>query len=898
MRHYPKKYYSKKNDNIHSPISGDCLFSTSLSVNNVDTNMFYNLLQLQLYCSYLPIHNPVVSLFLNRDTFTDRIQEQKQPAAMHAADCKKISKNIVSWWLVDNHMHISQAYDIMMHYQINTCMKKLIDTHILAPEKVCYYWDFDAGCSIDATQVSLVPRPSKIHRIRCFVDGKKDSVILYLSELHLLFGIVAIAVSPEDRRYRKMIGKKIIIPIINKIVPIVWDDVVVPTVFNGIKPIIPAHDPLSLAVAHRHNLPCDIYAVDAYGVFQEHAGIYQSKYYRDFIENIIQYLQEIHNYDWVEDAVLDVPFCQKTDRYLWYFSQDGRVLRTAQFSQHMLDYINSSSFVASVEQKQDIVAGIERVDDIVVSQSHGTVWIAQIGKDFYTIDTIASIAPTGKYRGLFIMIVDMLCQGILSYDFTIEDCIDSWFGDQKLYMHYIQLLKSLYGKKSTWKNDIESLNKVLEEITQSDASAMDVLVDMLDDAPFLIKHRHRYCLSPEVTLSHHGFVSSLFLSASLSYVLAVSWSWSGASRFALYDNHFVSFFCLSYVLDSVFDRSCSWYILPDTTYNISEASFDKTCVEPLRYHSSDTMRLALIKQQIHDLQAHELIVQKIWNVCRYVYMEVLAKWSLSVVWDDSLIEYMARDIHQLTVFDQWILYVFFDMADKLREVNDITFPLQYRIDMLYTAIVEDFSIKYISVVKKMAWPMSHAVMIICISMIYKMLAPLFPQMMEQVHQLFGSSLIKSITLTDLRLPSKNYKIHLLMSIVGSLVKMKSKLLLKNHQQVDVCIQWSTDMIDFLNQHRPILDIVNIHTFSCIGMDKDIDSSYMQENIIDIVLWVKVHNASLIDRDRLYILLKEKQEYLQHLRVLESVSHNPDRELKIEKIKDEIHDIQYQIMKEK
>lgn len=63
-----------------------------------------------------------------------------------------------------------------------------------------------------------------MHRVRCFIDSKKDSIILYLSAEHLLFGIVGVAVDPEDRRYRKLIGKKIIIPIINRIVPIVADE--------------------------------------------------------------------------------------------------------------------------------------------------------------------------------------------------------------------------------------------------------------------------------------------------------------------------------------------------------------------------------------------------------------------------------------------------------------------------------------------------------------------------------------------------------------------------------------------------------------------------------------------------------------------------------------------------
>jgi len=55
---------------------------------------------------------------------------------------------------------------------------------------------------------------------------------------------------------------------------------------------------------------------------------------------------------------------------------------------------------------------------------------------------------------------------------------------------------------------------------------------------------------------------------------------------------------------------------------------------------------------------------------------------------------------------------------------------------------------------------------------------------------------------------------------------------------------------------------------------------------------------IADIDRLYILLKEKNEYLQHLRALIAVSDNPEKVLKIEKLKEEIQDLEYQIMKGK
>jgi hypothetical protein len=62
--------------------------------------------------------------------------------------------------------------------------------------------------------------------------------------------------------------------------------------------------------------------------------------------------------------------------------------------------------------------------------------------------------------------------------------------------------------------------------------------------------------------------------------------------------------------------------------------------------------------------------------------------------------------------------------------------------------------------------------------------------------------------------------------------------------------------------------------------------------------LKVHAQAVADIDRLYILLKEKNEYLQHLRALASLSHTSDKALKIEQLKEEIQELEYQIMKKK
>ena len=70
-----------------------------------------------------------------------------------------------------------------------------------------------------------------------------------------MFGDVAVAVNPEDPRYKDLIGKNVILPIANKLIPIVGDEHADPEFGTGVVKITPAHDPNDFLVGQRHNLP-------------------------------------------------------------------------------------------------------------------------------------------------------------------------------------------------------------------------------------------------------------------------------------------------------------------------------------------------------------------------------------------------------------------------------------------------------------------------------------------------------------------------------------------------------------------------------------------------------------------------------------------------------------------
>ena len=66
---------------------------------------------------------------------------------------------------------------------------------------------------------------------------------------------VAVAVHPEDDRYRDVVGKEVVVPFVERQVPVVADDLVDPEFGTGALKVTPGHDPVDFEIGRRHDLP-------------------------------------------------------------------------------------------------------------------------------------------------------------------------------------------------------------------------------------------------------------------------------------------------------------------------------------------------------------------------------------------------------------------------------------------------------------------------------------------------------------------------------------------------------------------------------------------------------------------------------------------------------------------
>ena len=140
-------------------------------------------------------------------------------------------------------------------------------------------------------------------------DGGKG-VTVATTRPETMLGDTAVAVNPKDERYKDLVGKMVILPVMNKPIPVVADDYVDMAFGTGAVKITPAHDPNDFEVAMRHNLPI-IRVTNDDGTMNDKAGKFAGMHEYECRKAIVKELEESGNLVKVEDYAHNVGTCYR-----------------------------------------------------------------------------------------------------------------------------------------------------------------------------------------------------------------------------------------------------------------------------------------------------------------------------------------------------------------------------------------------------------------------------------------------------------------------------------------------------------------------------------------------------------------------------------------------------------
>uniref|UniRef100_UPI0039A5AB9F valine--tRNA ligase n=1 Tax=Ornithobacterium rhinotracheale TaxID=28251 RepID=UPI0039A5AB9F len=202
-------------------------------------------------------------------------------------------------------------------------------------------WDPEAKTNISDEEVIFKEQNGKLYYLKYKIEGSEEFLQVATTRPETIFGDVAICVNPEDERYKHLIGKKVIVPIVNRAIPIIADEYVDIEFGTGALKITPAHDTNDYEIGKKYDLEI-IDALDDDGRLNQHGLHYNGKDRFEVRKLIAQELEEKDLLLKAEDYVNKVGTSERTGAVIepklsvqWY-------LKMKELAQKALDAVADS----------------------------------------------------------------------------------------------------------------------------------------------------------------------------------------------------------------------------------------------------------------------------------------------------------------------------------------------------------------------------------------------------------------------------------------------------------------------------------------------------------------------------------------------------------------------------
>lgn len=203
------------------------------------------------------------------------------------------------------------TFDDGMKKAVSKVFVELYQKGLIYRGKRIINWDPAARTALSDIEVEYKEVNGHLYHLRYPLKDGSGHITVATTRPETMLGDTAVAVHPEDDRYKDLIGKTLILPIIGREIPVIADEYVDKDFGSGAVKITPAHDPNDFEMGVRHNLP-QINVMDEGGVMNEEAGAYQGMDRSDCRKAIVADLKEQGVLISIEDHVHQVGHSERS----------------------------------------------------------------------------------------------------------------------------------------------------------------------------------------------------------------------------------------------------------------------------------------------------------------------------------------------------------------------------------------------------------------------------------------------------------------------------------------------------------------------------------------------------------------------------------------------------------
>jgi valyl-tRNA synthetase len=218
--------------------------------------------------------------------------------------------------------------DERMSYAVTEVFVRLYEEGLIYRGEYIVNWCPRCKTAISDLEVVYQPHDGKLWYINYPVVGGGGFVSVATTRPETMLGDTAVAVHPEDERYKNLIGKKVLLPVMNREIPVIADSFVDREFGTGVVKVTPAHDPADYEAGVRHNLP-KITVIDDNGHMTDAAGPFKGMDRFACREKLVKRLEEEGSIGKIEHYQHNVGQCDRCSTVVepkislqWYLKVD------------------------------------------------------------------------------------------------------------------------------------------------------------------------------------------------------------------------------------------------------------------------------------------------------------------------------------------------------------------------------------------------------------------------------------------------------------------------------------------------------------------------------------------------------------------------------------------------
>jgi len=301
-------------------------------------------------------------------------------------------------------------------HAVNEAFVNLYEKGLIYKGSRIINWCPNCKTALSEAEVEYAEQQGHLWHIRYPLADEKGYLVVATTRPETMLGDSGVAVNPEDERYSHLVGKNVMLPLLNKKIPIVADDYVDMKFGTGAVKMTPAHDPNDYEVGLRHNLE-QIRVINDDGTMNELAGKYQDMDRYDCRVAVVQDLEELGLLEKIEDHQHNVGECYRCGTTVETMTSEQWFVKMKPLAQPALDAVRNRETVFVPDRFSKIYNNwLENIHDWCISRQ---LWWGHRIPAYYCGDCgemiVAKEAPT---------ICPKCGRSHITQD---EDVLDTWF---------------------------------------------------------------------------------------------------------------------------------------------------------------------------------------------------------------------------------------------------------------------------------------------------------------------------------------------------------------------------------------------------------------------------------------------------------------------------------------